>query len=164
MGLQSAPSETVAAMRQRFRASAVNNSSLCVTDSTDDVSDVTRASSVGGSARKKPAPSLQTKLQDTYGGTLNQEGADVIIMTEVRAMVSRGKALSRLLDPYVQAGLIQRHPAISKFLPRNTETIFDKYVVKVDEESKAELVTFLKNIPGHVNVAMDGVTVNGKQK
>ena len=40
----------------------------------------------------------------------------------------------------------------------------NKYVVKIDKETTAELNSFMAKLPGHVNVAMDGVTVLGKQK
>lgn len=139
---------------------------MCIIDlssSTSDASDVTPASTL--SSKKKLTPSLQTSLHDTYGDTLNQAGADVVIMAEVRAIVARGEPISRLLDPWVQASLLQRYPALSKFLPRNCDDIFDKYVFAIDKDSSAELRSFMKNIPGHANVGMDGVTVQGgKQK
>ena len=85
-------------------------------------------------------------------------------MNEVLAIVARCEPLSRLLDPWVQASLNQRYPAILKFMPTNNETIYDKYVVKIDKETTAELKSFMAKLPGHVNVAMDGVTVLSKQK
>ena len=66
--------------------------------------------------------------------------------------------------PMVQASLNQRYPVILKFMPTNNETIYDKYVVKIDKETTAELKSFMAKLPGHVNVAMDGVTVLSKQK
>mmetsp|Transcript_17480 Transcript_17480/g.34875 ORF Transcript_17480/g.34875 Transcript_17480/m.34875 type:complete len:111 (+) Transcript_17480:67-399(+) len=103
-------------------------------------------------------------MEQTYGKSMNQKTADIVIMNEVRASVARGEPLSRLLDPWVQASLNQRYPAILKFMPTNNETIYDKYVVKIDKETTAELKSFMAKLPGHVNVAMDGVTVLSKQK
>ena len=158
LALQSNPSESVAAMRTNHGPVI---DLLC---DSEDVSDVTSSSLQSSRKKAKRAPSSQTTMEQTYGKSMNQKTADIVIMNEVRAIVARGEPLSRLLDPWVQASLNQRYPAILKFMPTNNETIYDKYVVKIDKETTAELNSFMAKLPGHVNVAMDGVTVLGKQK
>lgn len=90
--------------------------------------------------------------------------ADAIITAEVKAILARGEPISRLLDNYVVASIMMRHPAITNFLPRNTGTIFDKYVIKIDNDTTKELQTFIAKLPGLISISMDGATVNGKQK
>ncbi len=160
LALISNPAQSVAEMRRHYGPSTID---LC--SDSEDVSDITPSSTLSHPTKKKKrTPSNQTTLEQTYGGTMNQKATDAILMNEVRAIVARGEQLSRLLDPWVQASLVQRYPAISKFLPTNTETIFDKYVVKIDKDTMSEMKTFMAKIPGHVNVAMNGVSVLGKQK
>jgi len=162
LALQSNPSETVAAMRSNHGPVAV----IDLLSNSGDVSDVTKSTSTSVPPRKKTkrVPSAQTTMEHTYGKSMNQASADIVLMHEVRAIVARGEPLSRLLDPWVQASLHQRYPAILKFIPSDVETIYDKYVIKIDKQTTSELKSFMAKIPGHVNVAMDGVTVLGKQK
>lgn len=160
--LQSDPSETVAAMRSNHGPAMV----IDLLSDSGDVSDVTKSTSTPVPPRKKTkrVPSAQTTMENMYGKTMNQASADIVLMNEVRAIVARGEPLRRLLDPWVQASLHQRYPAILKFIPSNVETIYDRYVIKIDKDTTSELKSFMAKIPGHVNVAMDGVTVLGKQK
>ena len=95
---------------------------------------------------------------------MTQAEADNIILAELRAILSRGEPPSRLLDDYVKCSLMQRHPAIAHFLPCHENTIFEKYVLDIDMKSMDELTSFVKRLPGYINVSLDGVTVNGKQK
>jgi len=76
----------------------------------------------------------------------------------------QGEPPGHLLDPYIKAGLVQRHPALWDYLPRHKETIYNRYIVFVDQGTTNELKCFIEKIPGHCNIAMDGATVNGKQK
>ena len=95
---------------------------------------------------------------------MTQAEADKIIIAKVKAILARGEPHTRLLDDYVKASLLQRHPAIWNFLPRNSETIYNRYIISVDHNTTDELKRYIKKIPGRVNVAMDGATVNGKSK
>ena len=95
---------------------------------------------------------------------MTQAEADKIIIAEVKAILSRGEPPTRLLDDYVKASLLQRHPALWDYLPRDAETIYNRYIIQVDYNTTDELKTFIKKLPGRLNIAMDGATVNGKQK
>ena len=60
--------------------------------------------------------------------------------------------------------MIADFPGIAFYLPRNEETVFHKYAIPIDLESKAELATFIQKLSRLINVAMDRATCNGKQK
>jgi len=96
--------------------------------------------------------------------TQTQVEADKILIAKVKAIMHRGDPPGRLLDPYVKDGLVPRHPALWDFLPCHIETIYNHYIVFVDLEATDELKGFIKKILGRCNIAMDGETVNGKQK
>ena len=97
---------------------------------------------------------------------MTQAEADKIIKAEVKATLARGEPIDRLLDDHVRAALFHRHPGFVRgnFLPRCYHTIYDKYVTDIDRESMLELGDYLKRLPGNINIAMDGATVNSKQK
>ena len=95
---------------------------------------------------------------------MTQASADLIIKSEVKAIIARREPLNRLLDDHVRANLIQQHPAILKFLPRHVETIWSTYVVPIDFEAKEEMRRLIAKQPGLINIGMDGATVSGSQK
>ena len=111
-------------------------------------------------------PTGQPSLTSTrnFGDAMTKADADKIIIAEVKAILSRGEPPTRLLDDYVRAALLQRHPALFRFLPHDAGTIYNKYIVPIDAQAEAELATFISRLPGCINVAMDGVSVNGCQK
>ena len=86
----------------------------------------------------------------------------LILYTE--AICARGETLTRLLDYHVQKALCARHPLIARLLPQDANTIFLEYVIPIDEECTEELKDHMSRLSGDVNVAFDGVTVNGKSK
>jgi hypothetical protein len=90
--------------------------------------------------------------------------AEKIIFAEVKAMLARGEVLDRLLDDHVRAALLVRHSALGMYLPRDTQTIFSKYVILIDIVCKKELEGLMSKLPGLSNMAIDGASVNGKQK
>ena len=79
-------------------------------------------------------------------------------------MLARGEPLSCLLDKFARSALIAHNPAISKFLPEDVATIFEQYVIPIDKRTHADLITMMSTVPGLINIAFDGATVNGKQK
>ena len=97
---------------------------------------------------------------------MNQAEADKIIKAEVKAILARGEPLDRLLDDYVRAALFHRHPGFVRgnFLPHHVFAIYDKYVTEIDRECTLELEAHMKRLPGQINIALDGATVNNKQK
>mmetsp|Transcript_14219 Transcript_14219/g.30950 ORF Transcript_14219/g.30950 Transcript_14219/m.30950 type:complete len:269 (+) Transcript_14219:140-946(+) len=95
---------------------------------------------------------------------MSRTEADKIITRKVRTMLARGEPLDHLLDDYVCAEMIGDFPAIGFFLPRDRETFYNNYVLRIDMETTQELRDFMKKLPGKINVSMDGATVNGKQK
>ena len=98
------------------------------------------------------------------GPVMNEADAEKIIIAEVKAMLVRRDPLTRLLDDYVRAAIMERNPGIHKYLSNCYNTIYTKYVIPIYEESKKELTSFIAKLPGCINVAMDGATVNSKQK
>ena len=108
----------------------------------------------------------QTAITDdkNLGPVMTKTMSDNIIMKEVEAIVSRGESLSRLQDEYVIAALRARCPGIESYLPRDADTTYTNYVTKIDISCSKQLRDHLSRIPGCINVAFDGVTVNGKQK
>ncbi len=168
LALQSHPNESLTQMRARLGPQPSGALIDLSSSDSEEISDITPTSSSTPAAKKtkfptKKTPSTQTYLPQTYE-VMKKEGADEIIMAEVTVVLARGEPLSRILDPHYQASLNLRHPALLKFLPTNTAAIYDKYVVKIDKATTMDLLDFIKKVPGHVNVAMDGVTANGKQK
>ena len=113
---------------------------------------------------RRPQPRHQTTLEATYGPTMGKADAEKIILAEVKAIVARGEPLTRFLDDHVRAALLQRHPSIEKFLPRDIQTIYNNYVVPIDIAASEELEKLINNLHGNVNISMDGASVNGKQK
>ena len=99
-----------------------------------------------------------------YGPVLTEPEAETMILAEVKSMLARGETLNRLLDPYVIQSLCMRHAGLGKFIPRDEETIYRKYVIPIDVQGVDTLEEFLCKLPGHINVGMDGATVNSKQK
>lgn len=95
---------------------------------------------------------------------MNQADADKILKAEMKAILARGEPPTRIIDDYVRAGLMVRYPAIWHFLPRCMNTVFDKFIMTIDNDSSSELKTFIEKLPGRINISMDGATVNGKQK
>ena len=69
-----------------------------------------------------------------------------------------------MFDPYFVASLLISHPGIGAFIPRNVSTVMKEYVLKVDKDTTSQLVLLMKNQPGLLSVANDGVTVNHKSK
>jgi|SaaInl74LU_5_DNA_1037368.scaffolds.fasta_scaffold07371_1 hypothetical protein len=150
----SPPTETVVEMGQRLSQAVVVD-----VDIDRDGLEI-----IGTSAKKRKVPATQSTLQRAYGDGMTEADAKYVFTAEVRATVARGEPISRLLDPWVQASLILRYPAIGKFLPLTVNTINGKYVKAVDEATTEELESFVLKIPGHINISMDGVSVNRKQK
>ena len=174
--LFSGPTETVAGMRSNALAAHSTTEARSTPNYVDlsspsasSVSSVSASSSASawtfGSKRKQP-PEHQTSITHVrnFGPAMTQAEADKIIIAEVKAILSRGEPPTRLLDDYVKASLMQRHPALWDYLPRDAETIYNRYIIQVDYNTTDELKTFIKKLPGRLNIAMDGATVNGKQK
>jgi hypothetical protein len=111
---------------------------------------------------------IQPKLlsHPSFTNVMTKAEADKIITAEVKAILARGEPLSRLLDDHVRAGLYTRHPRLAEgtFLPHDTKTIYDNYVVPIDKQAYEELRTLIQRRPGEINIGMDGATINGKQK
>ena len=180
--LSQAPTSTVADMRANALAATKKKSATRSTESNfvdlsmsgSSISSVSASfasasSSASGATfgskrrhQAKGQPSIDENRN--FGPSMTQAEADKIIIAEVKAIMHRGDPPGRLLDPYVKAGLLQRHPALWDFLPRDEETIYNRYIIFVDHETTDELTSFIKKIPGRCNIAMDGATVNGKQK
>ena len=123
------------------------------------------SSSRGAAARASRRTQEPTLTNDRmFGPTMNEAEATKIITAEVKAILARGEPPTRLLDDYVRAALIVRHPALEHFLPHDPETIFNNYIIPIDISSTQELEGFIKKLPGYINISLDGATVNGKQK
>ena len=96
---------------------------------------------------------------------MTRAAADKIIIAEMKAIIVRGKPISRILDDHVRAAILHRHPAIAIYLPaHDAETVYNKYVVPIDMEATKELQKKIVNLHGCINISMDGATINGKQK
>ena len=109
----------------------------------------------------------QASINSSVGGLgpgMEKASAHKAIKAEVRAMLARNEPMSRLLDDYVKAAIIQRCPGIDKFYPSDERTIIDTYVREIDRECHEELQNYIAKLPGNINIAMDGATINGKQK
>jgi len=87
-----------------------------------------------------------------------------MITVEVKATLARGKSMCRLLGPYAIQSIVTCHPGLAKYLPWSQETYYSNYAVPIDIECMKELELFIGKLPGHMNVGMDGATVNSAQK
>ncbi len=74
--------------------------------------------------------------------------ANKIIKMRMRSMLAQGEPLDCLLDDYIHVELITEHPSIAFFLPRDEATIYNNYVVVIDQECSHELKSFIKKLPG----------------
>jgi hypothetical protein len=117
-------------------------------------------------SKRKHQPQRERAITDdkNFGAAMTQKEADKIIIAELKSILSRGESPARLLDPFVKAALLVRYPAIWPLLPRDVATIYNTYVVSIDHATTNQLKHFIQKIPGRCNIAMDGATVNGKQK
>jgi hypothetical protein len=116
-------------------------------------------------APSKPNKKYKQPGLATLGITsMTEAEADEILMPHVIATVKRREALDRMIDPFFQAALIKSHPAIKSHLPLTVQTIYQKYVLRIDKMAREELVEYMKRLPGDINVSFDGVTINRKSK
>jgi len=90
--------------------------------------------------------------------------ANSIITAEVKAMLVRGGPLVSMCDDYVRVAMLTSNPAIGMFLPQDQETIYNKFVLPIDMSASNELDSFMMKLPGLVNIVMDGITINGRNK
>ena len=182
--LQRGPTDSVADMRSNAlsasstAASSTANSPTALVSAIDLTNSPTRSTissvsgtstssavSIWGSKRTHHAQGIRAITHDkNFGSSMTQKEADKIIIAEVKTSLSRGEPPARILDPFAKASLLVRYPAIWSFLPKDKEAIYNNYVVSIDHASAGQLKQFIKKIPGRCNLAMDGATVNGKQK
>jgi hypothetical protein len=94
-----------------------------------------------------------------FGPAMKQTDADKIIVAEVKAIMARGEPLERLLDDHVRAALYHRHPGIASFLPYHAHTIYNKYVVEIDQLALKEIQGFIQKCFGMITIAIDGAQV-----
>lgn len=162
-------------LAQTSQAAKKQNKSLMLASSSQTMSELresmpsTLAASANSitqsSTKKKFKP--QSKINGNDGGFgegINRAEAAKIITGEVKAILSRREPLSRLFDPYVRASLNQRYPGIDKHIPADEDTIFNNYVIPIDNEAREELEKFIMKLPGLTSISMDGATILGKQK
>ena len=128
-----------------------------------------RAQSMATARENAKKTTVQQKIVHPKGAKsgfllMTREEADKVIMSEVETILARGEPLVRLLDEFAVSALIAHNPAIGNFLPQDERTIYEKYVVPIDRFVSSELTKIMAQIPGLINVAFDGATINGKQK
>ena len=130
--LSKSPTTTVADMRsnalastkKRFNSRPIDSNYIDLSSpSASSISSVS-ASSPGpeafGSERKhQPEGQPPIDAKRNFGPVVTQAEADKILIAEVKAIMHRGEPPGHLLDPYVKAGLVQRHPALWDYLPRH---------------------------------------------
>ena len=189
--LLAGPSETLEDMRINALSQRPNGTSISPVDLTKNspaneltslvspVSTVTMSSTMSLaslSARSSAVtPVLKTPVRTPVrqpridslrmlGPGMTTQVANGIITTEVKAMLVRGEPLVRMCDPYVRAAMLTSNPAIGMFLPRDHSTIYNKFVLPIDMSASNELDAFMTKLPGLVNIAMDGATINGCSK
>ena len=93
---------------------------------------------------------------------MSQETADKIITANVEASLSRFEPPARICDPSVLNALaFSCGKGILKYIP-DPNTIFDKYVVKIDAAVTAHMISLFRKYAGNMSVAFDGVTVLGR--
>ena len=182
--LQQGPTVSVADMRSNAlsasstAASSTANSPTALVSTIDLTNSPTRSTissvsgtstssavSIWGSKRTHHSQGIRVITHDkNFGSSMTQKEADKIIIAEVKTSLSRGEPPARILDPFAKASLLVRYPAIWSFIPKDEEAIYNNYVVSIDHASAGQLKQFIQKIPGRCNMAMDGATVNGKQK
>lgn len=164
------PTESVAEMRESALMSPLTQASSrsSTSASSSGTIDLTggapsMASSVRNS-RRNNLPQATLSSSSMFGPPMTKAIAEKIIVAEVKAILARRETPDRLLDDHVRAALATRHSALPNFVPHNAQTIYDNYVVPIDRASLLEMETFIGRLPGMINIAMDGATVNGKSK
>lgn len=129
--------------------------------STSTPSSISSSSTVGTTARR------QTTIDSTrhFGPPMTQAKADKIIFGKLKMILALGLPLSLILDDHVRENMISDHgTGLIKFLPRHDDTVYNSYVIPLDEWANEQLELMMKKLPGMMNLSMDGATVNGKQK
>lgn len=136
----------------------------------------TAAANSGSSS--KPPPTKKAKLsvpkvpkQQSKMAVMTKDDMKKIYAPYVHAKVAENNPLSDLLKPYHRAAIIHSHPGIGELLPNTVATIYRDFI-KNDEDGdggaaekiKKELIEYMLRKPGDINVAHDGVTINGKSK
>ena len=176
--LSADPNESMSDMRKRAEQSRMSPSSssaavidLSGGDSPSSMSSLssdqsTKYAGTTTSVLVRNGNMRQPDIQEKFGKAMDVATATLIILAEVKAMLARGEPLHWLMDHYVQGAVIVRNPGLGHFLPKHEDTICNNnnYVIPIDQKAFTEMKDFLNRLPGWINVAMDGATINGKQK
>ena len=85
-------------------------------------------------------------------------------MSEIETILARGKPLICLLDEFAVSALIAHNLAIGNLIPQDEQTIYEKYVIPHDRLVSSKLTKIMAQVPGLINLAFDGATINGEQK
>eukprot|EP00957_Ditylum_brightwellii_P184366 14043179-Ditylum_brightwellii.AAC.1 len=106
----------------------------------------------------------QLGLVDAGITSMTDAEANEILIPHVITTVSHRELLDRMIDQFFQAALIKIHPAIKSHLSLTVQTVYKKYVLKIDEMAQEELVEHMMCLPRNSNFSFDGVTINRKSK
>jgi hypothetical protein len=116
----------------------------------------------GAEKKADPRTFLQTAVT-SFGSVMNKDRAECIIRAEVEAILARFEPISRILDPIVQSSLSAAHgPALLQYIPSDASTLFSGYVIPIDAEVTANINVLMTSVPGSLNMAVDGITIQGQ--
>ncbi len=168
------PIEVRTRLLQNFQAGKMNKKMSLLTPPTDSTLGGESLSSICKSATASKDSEIYPKrmkqsllIQATENSmitTMPLAEMERVYKTKVEAELYRHKALDCLIDPMVTAVLTLGHPPMKSFVPRNTATIYSKYVVPIDIATTFELVKYFGLLPVMATVLFDGVMVNMKSK
>ena len=120
-----------------------------------------------GANRDKKKLKQGSILAETGKGkvtVMTQTEAYRIFKSQFKTIMSRYESPSHLFDHFNLASLLVSHPAIRHFVPRTSNTVYTDYCVGIDTDSMNKLIGLIKNQPGLLLVALDGVTNHCKSK
>lgn len=130
-----------------------------------------RTFALSSSSSTKPPQKKKARLSvpkhQSKMAVMTKDEMKKIYAPYVYAKVAENNPLSDLLKPYSRAALIHSHPGIGELLPGTVATIYRDFIGGdggAAEKIKKELIEYMLRKPGDINVAHDGVTINGKSK
>ncbi len=106
-------------------------------------------------------PTVNLKMTD-FGKTVNNETAYDTIRMSVETVLARFEPISHIQDPFFRRELHQRwSDPILKHIPGHTNTVFECYVMPINEDTTRQIAMILRKTAGGGTLAVDSVTISG---
>ena len=96
-----------------------------------------------------------------FGQLMTKELAEKMLRFDIESILVRFEPLSRLEDPFVIAGILNKSPGLSPFLVTSAYAL-DVITPEIDRSVLDEINQICASTIGDANYSVDGVTVNAR--